>query len=232
MKTFYRIFAVVCTLAILSLLNLLLSGVELQTSFLENVVYLLFPVVCLIYSIRKLKEIKTEETKPITEEYTGNLNLHFNGQISYKDYRNTSLEMYLKRRWLTLVVMLLFIVLLLLSNRMEMPAIIMWVVISLLLPFFAIHSAKKLYKQNKMFHETLTYDLNNETIQIQGDTVNTSMHWNRLFKIQETKSFFLLYHDSLVATWLDKTMFSGDEIVEFRKFVASLAILKELKKEK
>ena len=163
-----------------------------------------------------------------TEKYTGNLNLNFSGQISYKDYRNTALEMYFKRRWFMLALILLFIVILLMLGNTGI-LIVLWLVILLIFPFLIIRSAKKLYKQNKTLSEKLTYHLDNEKITITGETVNSTQSWSRLFAIKETKDFFLLYHDSIVANFLDKKMFSNEEIVEFRKFVKSLNIKKELK---
>ena len=231
----YWFAVILCSIFILFLLLMFLLGTEMKTSFMSNVVFLLLLVGVLIYYIRKIREQKiakkAEKKQMKTVEYTSNLNLNFNGQISYKDYRNTSLELYFKKRWFTPAIVLLAMISLLLSENPDIPfIIIMCVFILLILPFLIIRSAKKLYTQNKIFHEKLTYHLDNEKMTIEGDTVSATHNWSRFFKIQETRTFFLLYQDSIVANFLDKKMFSADEIVEFRKFVHSLNIKKNLKK--
>ena len=229
----YWLLVVFCSIMILFLLSTFFSGSELETSFTTNFLYLLLSVGALIYGIRKIRAKDIEEKQMQTIEYTGNLNLNFSGQISFKDYRNTSLEVYFKQRWFTSVFILLFMIMLLTFENIDFAItliIAMWAGILLAFPLLVIRSAKKLYKQNKTFQEKLTYHLDNEKITIVGETVNTTFNWSRLFKITETRTFFLLYQDSLIADFLDKKMFTEEEIIEFRKFVNSLNIRKELKK--
>ena len=166
-------------------------------------------------------------------EYTGNFNLNLSGQISYKDYRNTTLEVYFKS---TVVKILLFtvITIIIIFIRFyiafeDVSPFPMLVIVGVAC-FMPIYQAKKIYRENKIFHEKLTYHLDNEKFTITGETVNSTQNWSRLFKITETRTFFLLYHDSIIANWLDKKMFSDEEIIEFRKFVNSLDVKKELRK--
>jgi c-di-AMP phosphodiesterase-like protein len=174
--------------------------------------------------------------KSQTTEYSGRLNLNFSGQISYKDYRNTLLELTYKKpiiRVFTIIlglVMFLLVVMFISGMLNDIFPLLFLVFFAIFYPFLLVRSAKKLYLQNKLFHEKLTYHLDNEKVTIISETINSTYNWCRLFKIKETRTFFLLYHDSIVANFLDKKMFSDEEIVEFCKFINSLDVKKELKK--
>ena len=97
----------------------------------------------------------------------------------------------------------------------------------LISPIFTFYRIKKLYNSNIIFQENLEYILNNESIHIHGDTVESTQKWSRFFKIKETKSFFMLYQGEGVATLLDKKMFNNDDLQEFRRFIKSLKVKKE-----
>ena len=171
-----------------------------------------------------------------TIEYSERLNLNFSGQISYKDYRNTLLELTYKKpiiRVFTIIlclVMFMFVFMFISGITNDIFLLLLFVFFAIFYPLLLVRSAKRLYKQNKLFYEKLAYHLDNEKVTITGETVNSTYNWCRLFKIKETRTFFLLYHDSIVANFLDKKMFSDEEIVEFRKFINSLDVKKELKK--
>jgi hypothetical protein len=163
-----------------------------------------------------------------------NLNLHLSGQISYKDYRNTILKMTCKKIWLPLLITTIIIISFIFTEiDISNPNFIflaVFIVVIISFPLSIIRSTKKLYKQNKTFHEILNYHLDNEKITIDGDTVHSTQNWSRFIKVKETSTFFLLHQDNVVANWLDKKMFTNEELIEFRKFLNSLNIKKELKK--
>jgi len=165
-----------------------------------------------------------------TTEYTGNLNLNLSGQISYKDYRNALLELYLKgvdTLGFLFAMIILLIIFIMGKSTIGLP--ITGGVLYLILFFSAIYSAKKRYIKNKTFHEKLTYHLDSEKIAITGEMYNFTITWTHFSEIKETRGFFVLYSDSMIANYLDKKMFSAEEIIEFRKFLNSLDVKKKLK---
>ena len=226
MKILYWFLVVFCSILTLIFILFFFFGEGMENHFMVNIIFLFLTIGGLIYGIRKIREKKIEAKQMQTTEYTGNLNLNLSGQISYKDYRNSVLEQTWKKYWY----LSLFLLLLLTIGFDITSILIVLGVILLTMLFIPILTAKKIYKQNKMFHEKWTYHLDNEKITFTSETTNSTTGWNRLFKITETQTFFLLWHDSMVANFLDKKMFTEEEIIEFRKFVNSLPIKKELKK--
>jgi len=166
-----------------------------------------------------------------TTEYTGNLNLNLSGQISYKDYRNTMLELFFKGA-VTKIVLFLAIILFIsfVMGKNQIGFYLFPLVFFYFFVFFSvIYQAKKIYRENKTFRENLTYHIDNEIITITSETAHSTQKWSRFFEIKETRTSFVLFHDSIVANYLDKKMFSAEEIVEFRKFLNSLDVKKKLK---
>ena len=96
----------------------------------------------------------------------------------------------------------------------------------LLSPILTLVQTKKLYQTNRVFQEQLKYTLTNDSIHTKGKTFDSTQKWTGFYKIQETKSFFMLYQSERVATLLDKKMFSDNELNEFKQFIQSLNIQK------
>ena len=91
-------------------------------------------------------------------------------------------------------------------------------------PILTLFQIKSLYNTNTIFHKKLNYKIDNESITIKGDTIDSVQKWQHFYKIRETKNFFVLNHGKMVATLLDKKMFSDNQIDIFKRFLKSLAI--------
>ncbi|MDR0863503.1 MAG: YcxB family protein [Candidatus Symbiothrix sp.] len=199
------------------------------------IVFVVVVFLSIIGIISKIKEVK--EDKPIEIiEYSGELNINFTGRIAYKDYKNFILKSSLKRplNLFFIGIMIIIISGFLLNENPETNQSNSIFIIPLILcgiflytPILTLTQAKKIYKINKIFQEQLNYSLNNESIRIKGDEIDTTQKWTRYYKIKETKEFFILYQDKIVANFLDKKLFTDDELIEFRKFIQSLDVIRE-----
>jgi hypothetical protein len=204
---------------------------------------LIIAIVCVIFiglSIIGLrygrKRMRKSDIPEEIIEYSGELNIHFTGKIAYKDYRNLILGLSFKNP-----VYLIFIIVIIpfslisffdgASNVFVFDfghlLFALVVLFFLFYPFLTLIGIKNTYKTNKLFQEQLTYSLDNESIRIKGDAVDTTQKWTRYYKIKETKEFFVLYQDKIVANFLDKKMLTDSELIEFRKFIQSLNVKKE-----
>ena len=174
---------------------------------------------------------KIRKVKPIeTINYAKDLNITLTGKISYSDYRNLILGISFKKP----IYLVLFGILLLFSisffiNKENMPdqyLVIIILGVFVLSPIISIIQIKKLYQTNAIFKEVLKYTIDNQSLTIQGETVDSRQSWNHFYMIRETKSFFMFYHGKMVATLIDKKMFTDNDLIEFSKFIKSLAIKK------
>ena len=96
--------------------------------------------------------------------------------------------------------------------------------IFILLPVLTVIQIKKLYKTNKIFQEQLDYCITNDSINIKGNTIDSTQKWTHFYQVRVTKNFFMFYQGKMVATLLDKKMFSENELREFNKFIKSLNV--------
>jgi len=178
-----------------------------------------------------LKKIKKDKVIKIVE-YEKTLNINLTGQIEYSDYRNLILNLNFKNPTYLVVfgIMFLFLLTLVVNGKNMMNQfdsnlfIYLIITVFLLLPVLTLTQIKKLYKTNKIFHEKLNYYITNDSINIKGNTVDSTQKWTHFYQIRVTKNFFMFYHGKMVATLLDKKMFTETELKEFNKFIKSLNV--------
>lgn len=203
---------------------------EILTSFIGFFIVISLLIIGLKNGIKKIKKEKVIETI----DYDKELNINFTGQIEYLDYRNLILGISFKKPiYLVVLGIMLLFSLTFFANKENMVSqldsnyfIFIVIGIFLLSPFFTLIQIKKLYNTNSIFQEKLDYNLTNDTIHIKGDTVDSTQKWTRFYQIRETKKFFMFYQGKMVATLIEKKMFSETELNEFQSFIKSLNVKK------
>jgi len=197
---------------------------EILTSSAGYIIVILLLIIGLNYGIKKVKKEKVIEPTI----YNKDLNIDLTGQIRYIDYRNLVFGISFKRP-ITLValgILLLFSLAYIVNrgnimNQFESGYLI-FIGIVLLSPLITLIQIKRLYKTNKILQEKLHYRLTNDSIQIKGETVDSTQKWTRFYQVRETKKFFMFYHGKMLATLIDKQMFSENDLREFQEFTKSL----------
>lgn len=124
--------------------------------------------------------------------------------------------------------MLLFLLTLIVNRENMMDQlnsnyfILIFIGLFLLSPLFTLIQIKKHYNTNSIFKEKLNYNLTNDSIHIKGETIDSIQKWARFYQVRETKNFFMFYPRKMVATLIDKKMFSENDLQEFKEFIKSL----------
>lgn len=224
-------FGMVLILLIPGILNgkqIEMSGQEVLTSLFGFLIMISLFIIGLKSGIKKVKKEKLVDVV----EYEKELNIHLTGQISYKDYRNLIFGLSFRRPiYLVVLGIVLMWVLSFLNTTNDMVIqsssdyfLIFPIVVMLLIPFFTLFQIKRIYNTSKIFQEKLDYYLTNEAIRIKGETVDSTQKWAHFYQIRVTNRFFMFYQGKLVATLLDKKMFSESELQEFTEFIKSLNV--------
>lgn len=102
--------------------------------------------------------------------------------------------------------------------------------ILVILPIFYYLSIKKNFNSNKRLQENIIYEINNEKIKITGESFDSEMDWNGIYKIIEYKNWFLLFQNSNNANFLPKKFLNENQILEFRSLVQKNNVNSRLKK--
>jgi hypothetical protein len=85
------------------------------------------------------------------------------------------------------------------------------------LPIAVIRSAKRAYDTAKILHEPITYTFTPDSIISTGHSFNSTMRWQTLHKVKETKRWFLLYCNTQSLMIIPKESFpSEEELTRFR----------------
>lgn len=226
------IFAIALIAIIPGVLNksseLQMSIKEILTSSVGFLIVISLLIIGLKNGIKKLKKEKVVETI----DYDGELKIDLTGQIEYIDYRNLILGISFKKPiYIVVLGILLLFSLTFVVNRENMMNqldsnyfIFIIIGVFLLSPFFTLIQIKRLYNTNSIFKEELNYILTNDSIQIKGETVDSTQKWTHFYQIRETKKFFMFYHGKMIATLIDKKMFSENDLQEFQRFAKSLKL--------
>ena len=233
---FCSIFLLIFAIALIAIIpGLLTKNTEAQmtikeilTSSLEFVIV----ISLLIFGLRNgIKKVKKDKVVEIVD-YDKELNINLTGQIEYADYRNLILGLSFKKPIYLVVlgIILLFSLTIIVNGEKMMNQFdsnyFIFIIIGIFLfsPILTIIQIKRLYNTNRIFQERLSYSLTNDSINIKGNTVDSTQKWTHFYQIRETKNFFMFYHGKMVATLLDKKMFSETELHEFDKFIKSLNV--------
>ncbi|MFZ4796693.1 MAG: YcxB family protein [Bacteroidia bacterium] len=197
------------------------------------IVSIIFFIALLVLGVLKgIKLIKKNEPNEIIE-FVGTLAIKYNGKIKFEDYRNLIFELtYKKPRFYFIfgAMAIFFVVFLTSDNLYDGNNIIFFLIFpgfligSPLLTYFQI---KNMYKANKMLVGYFDYEITNDSIQVSGETANSTQKWANFIMIKETKKFFLLYQSTAIATLIEKGKMNENEVVSFRQFVQSLDVKKE-----
>jgi fumarate reductase subunit D len=195
---------------------------EMITSFVGFLIMILLLALGLREGIKKVKREKIIKTI----DYKKELNIELKGKIAYKDYRNLILGLSFKKPIYIVVlgVILLFGLSLFGDQTDTNYFMIGFIIVVLISPLFTLIQIKRIYNTNSLFHEELEYKLTNESMQIKADTMDSTQKWSHFYQMKETKQFFMFYQGKMVASFLDKKMFSENDLKEFKKFIQSLNI--------
>lgn len=91
------------------------------------------------------------------------------------------------------------------------------------LPVAVYRSAKKVYDSAKMLHGSITYTFTAEKIITTGETSNSTMQWQSLHKVTETKQWFLLYCNTQAVMIIPKLAFTSEQEKERFRKIAGIA---------
>ena len=101
------------------------------------------------------------------------------------------------------------------------------------LPFLFIlliyYSTKKQFNNNYRLKEDFVFIFNSEYFQEKGETFDLKHYWNKLLRVTERKSYFLIYHNRNRANVIPKDSFDNDKLLEFKTLLNSIDIKKKFK---
>ncbi|MBT30843.1 MAG: hypothetical protein CMO01_14390 [Thalassobius sp.] len=101
-------------------------------------------------------------------------------------------------------------------------------VTGILLPFSLYSQFVRKYKKNPLLIGELIYEFTQTKIKVKMLGKENTMGWEKLYKVKEYKSWFLLYTDNFTASYIPKNCFENKEQIDQLKTLINSK--KDLKK--
>ena len=89
-------------------------------------------------------------------------------------------------------------------------------VILIVIPFFTFYSAGRNYRFNKRISELIIYDFNNHNLEINGESFQSHLTYEKLYKVTRTKKWILLWQTPQIANAIPARDFLPDEIQDLK----------------
>jgi hypothetical protein len=103
------------------------------------------------------------------------------------------------------------------SDNFQYQGLLVGGVMAGLLPLFVHFNANKQYSSNNRLKEEMVYEIEKEKVKIKGSTFSTEWNWDAIFKLEETKKWFLIWQDAQQVNVLPKKAFTQDQLYELRE---------------
>jgi hypothetical protein len=165
--------------------------------------------------------------------------MKFSKQITLKEYLNLVYVLTYKKGWMIFITILGLLMLLLTMIYLTGTAPVLfdndynpWT--NIFMAFFFLvaipgsiyYSARSNYYSTKRLQESIDYELTDETMRITGESFHTELNWNKAYKIEELKNWFLIYESKRTANFIDKKELSAEQIQYLRSLFKTLGTVK------
>ena len=155
--------------------------------------------------------------------------MRFKSRINFNDYLKLNYTLTYKNRWVIYIsiIGLLMLVVTLLYYSGLMPEIfakenppyfqLFFGLFTLVgIPSSIYFTAKKNFKTSERLQEDIEYEFTNDKFKLTGTSFSSEMTWDKTYKIQELKNWFLIYQNGKVANPISKRNLSLDQIEYLR----------------
>jgi hypothetical protein len=94
--------------------------------------------------------------------------------------------------------------------------------ISVVQPLVIFWTIKRNYDSSNHLGEPLEINLTQNEIKVRGESFYLEIAWNKIFKIEETKRWFLIYQNNLSAILVSKKNLSTEEMNTFKNILRAI----------
>jgi hypothetical protein len=106
-----------------------------------------------------------------------------------------------------------------LTKSLPYNQLIIGLIVLTLIPIILYFSAKKNFRVNSRLQEKITYTFDESNISLQGDSFNSQLSWDKIYKVTENKSWILIWQNKQVANIIPKRDFNSSELDYFKEIV-------------
>ncbi len=93
-------------------------------------------------------------------------------------------------------------------------------------PSLLYYQIKKNFNSNKQVQEDIKYTFTPDIILVNGETFNSEMSWEKVYKVKESKDLIFIYQSRQIAYFIPKRYFSGQQLQDFKQMVNRMSGIK------
>jgi len=97
-------------------------------------------------------------------------------------------------------------------------------------PLIVYYRAKKTYRTIKNIDLPITYEFTDSKIELTSGELHSTIPWDNVYKVGESKSLFYIYQSKGIANLLPKRFFTDDQIAGFRELVKKSGVKYKFRK--
>jgi hypothetical protein len=152
-------------------------------------------------------------------------NLVLNTHLSLTDYIKVNLHLLYRKfivKFTTGIGVLLLLWLLYNCNTYEVFPCLQFLLGSYLIigfPLTTYFSAKRNYKANNRISERITYEFNNEYLEMIGESFHVKLTWNKIYAVTESKKWVLIWQNPHIADVIPKRYFTPGTLKTFQSII-------------
>ncbi|MGN6604848.1 MAG: YcxB family protein [Ginsengibacter sp.] len=98
-----------------------------------------------------------------------------------------------------------------------------------ILPVLLFFTAKKNYASNKRIHEEMEYNFENNFLAIKGESFNSQISWDKIYKVSKTKRWLFIWQTGYVANAIPKSDLSKAALVELKQILTAQVVKNNLR---
>jgi hypothetical protein len=143
-------------------------------------------------------------------------------KLSEKEFIDASLAIIWSRRYSKLLLLvLLFIVTINLFNSTSTKDSLISLVLPPILIFGGLfivfrYSFKRAYQKNYKAGENIEYNFTDSHLLITGESFNSEVTWNKIYKVTKTKKWLLVWHISQIANAIPLRLLSSEDLTQLK----------------
>lgn len=119
------------------------------------------------------------------------------------------------------------------NDKLEIlkSATVWFVAIIALMIVFKYFRLKKSFYSSPKVQEVILYTFNDENFQMNGETFEMDFSWKTVYRVRETRGWFLIYKNKRVMHMIPKENFSADDIAGLRTIISNNELRANLRRD-
>jgi hypothetical protein len=93
-------------------------------------------------------------------------------------------------------------------------------------PYSIFRTAKKNYNSNGRISETISYEFDDDVIQISGESFHSKLTWDKIYELTVTRSWVLVWQSGQVANVIPTKDITPNQIQQLKKIVEKYPSIK------